>query len=186
MVSTAWPYWFSLVPANYRPIVTYRPEQGNQLCTIEIRVKHGWYQLQTSFLPSALWERQKRWEFPPPNGSHEQSYWISVGRHAVYTVTGTVNVASREFSDSVIRAFQGGAAITDLATPGGHCLWCKQIGVTLPATACGYCLALGKQHTSIGTATIIANQPNEKYFSEQNIYKMRYFNILTEVHTNSS
>ena len=71
---TAWPYWFSLVHANYRPIVTYRPDQGNQLCTIEIRAKLGGYQLQTSFLPSALWERQKRWEFPPPNGSHEQSY----------------------------------------------------------------------------------------------------------------
>ena len=51
---TAWPYWFSLVHANYRPIVTYRPDQGNQLCTIEIRAKLGGYQLQTSFLPSAL------------------------------------------------------------------------------------------------------------------------------------
>ena len=65
---TAWPYWFSLVHA------TYRPDQGNQLCTLEIRAKLGGYQLQTSFLPSALWERQKRWEFPPPNGNHEQSY----------------------------------------------------------------------------------------------------------------
>ena len=71
---TAWPYWFSLVHANYRPIVTYRPDQGNQLCTLEKRAKLAGYQLQTSFLPSALWEKLKRWEFPPLNGKHEQSY----------------------------------------------------------------------------------------------------------------
>ena len=70
---TAWEYWFSLVHANYRLIVTYKPDQGNRLCTLEVRAKLV-----------ALWERQKRWEFPPPNGRHEQSYWISVGRHAVY------------------------------------------------------------------------------------------------------
>ena len=40
---TAWPYWFSVV--------------------------HAINLLQISSLPSALWERQKRWEFPPPNGS---------------------------------------------------------------------------------------------------------------------
>ena len=37
-----------------RPIVTYRPDQGNQLCTLEKRAKLVGYQLQTSFLPSAL------------------------------------------------------------------------------------------------------------------------------------
>ena len=118
---TAWPYWFSLVHANYRPIVTYRPDQGNQLCTIEIRAKLGGYQLQTSFLPSALWERQKRWEFPPPNGSHESQWDVMQSRLAsdvsfslhlfcsdvcllsvqlktpndVYTLRGTIHVADQ-------------------------------------------------------------------------------------------
>ena len=41
----------------------------NLLLLIEISAKLGGYQLQISFLPSALWERQKGWEFPPPNGS---------------------------------------------------------------------------------------------------------------------
>ena len=70
---TAWPYWFSMVHANFKPIVAYRPDQGNQLCTIAIRAILSGYQLHTSFLPSVPWDRHKRWEFPPPNGSHEQS-----------------------------------------------------------------------------------------------------------------
>ena len=38
------------------------------------------------------------------------------------------------FSDPVIPAFVGGTAVEDLATHGGHFLWCKQTGVIVPAS----------------------------------------------------
>ena len=55
---TAWPYWFSLVQAKYSPTVGYRTDQGNQRCALEIRAELGRYQLQASFLHSALWEHE--------------------------------------------------------------------------------------------------------------------------------